>query len=465
MKIYYFIALALILQVLIIMGATAHQKEGDQLWQAGVARVAITPDEPMWMAGYASRDRPSEGTLHELWAKALVLEDINQNRMVFISTDLVGIPKAISDRIRENLKVKYGLVKDQILLNSSHTHTGPALHDPLREYQILPQYLNQVKLYSKKLESQIVDLVGQAMQSMKPSKIYSENGVTRFQVNRRNNNEATLNQQMQLNGPNDYDVPVIKVMDDQQNIFAILFGYACHNTVLSGYQWSGDYAGFAQIELESLYPGTTALFFQGAGGDQNPLPRRTVELAKKYGKELAGAVECVLNGNMKSLSPHLSVSYSDLKLPLDEVPNREELVRMERKYTGVEKQWAKGMLDKIDQGETLMTSYPYPVQVLKLGSQIIVGLGGELVIDYAIKLKQLFGRDIFVFGYSNDPNCAYIPSTRIIREGGYEGFSSLYHKGFPSTWSPLTEIKILHEVVRLAETIGASPIQVKLIKD
>ena len=98
---------------------------------------------------------------------------------------------------------------------------------------------------------------------MKPVRLFSGNGVTRFPVNRRNNHEATLNPQTELKGPNDYAVPVIQVVDQSGSIVAITFGYACHNTVLSGYQWSGDYAGYAQVELEKAFPGTTALFFQG----------------------------------------------------------------------------------------------------------------------------------------------------------------------------------------------------------
>ncbi|HEU5115449.1 MAG TPA: hypothetical protein VFT74_02115, partial [Isosphaeraceae bacterium] len=49
-------------------------------WKAGSAKLAITPREPVWMAGYGSRDHPSEGTLQDLWAKALVLEDPSGSR-------------------------------------------------------------------------------------------------------------------------------------------------------------------------------------------------------------------------------------------------------------------------------------------------------------------------------------------------------------------------------------------------
>ena len=96
-------------------------------WKAGVASVIITPAESMWMAGYAGRTRPSEGTSSDLWAKALALEDAAEKRSVLITLDLSGIPKSVSDRIRNQLKTKFNLTKDQIILNTSHTHSGPVL--------------------------------------------------------------------------------------------------------------------------------------------------------------------------------------------------------------------------------------------------------------------------------------------------------------------------------------------------
>jgi hypothetical protein len=100
-------------------------------WKAGVSRVVITPEEPLWMAGYANRTHPSEGKLVDLWAKALALEDENGKQVVLITADLVGIPKKLSDHIRDQLKAKFHLSRSQIIINTSHTHTGPVLTDAL----------------------------------------------------------------------------------------------------------------------------------------------------------------------------------------------------------------------------------------------------------------------------------------------------------------------------------------------
>jgi hypothetical protein len=428
-------------------------QESSTAWKVGVARVVITPQESMWMAGYSERNHPSEGTLVDLWAKALVFEDASGNQAVLITTDLESFPKKTSDCIRDRLAAKFHLSRARIILNSSHTHSGPVLQGMHNIYTDDSQQLEKIERYTNKLEEQIVTLVGDALKSMVPAQLYAQNGVTRFQVNRRNNNEAKLLLQTELKGPNDYAVPVIKVVNEAGNLIAVVFGYACHNTVLDIYKWSGDYAGFAQIELEKSHPGVTALFFQGAGGDQNPLPRRTVPLAQQYGRELAAAVERVLDEGMRKLPSGLSTAYSEIELPFASPPTKEELLKIVEKSSDYQKFWAKSLLDKIERGEPIMTSYPYPVQVWQLGDQPIIILGGELVVEYAIELKRIFGPEIFVLGYSNDV-MAYIPSTTIMREGGYEGASSQSAFGLPSTWASNIETVILKEVMRLAVEVG-----------
>jgi len=231
---------------------------------------------------------------------------------------------------------------------------------------------------------------------------------------------------------------------------AVAFGYACHNTVLAGYKWSGDYAGFAQAELEKNYPGITALFLQGCGADQNPLPRRTVELAQQYGKELAAAVGRMLSEDMKPLPARLTTSYSEIALPLSALPTKAELSAIAETSSGYKKRWADNLVARMNNGQALSASYPYPVEVWKIGDQPVIILGGEVVVGYAVELKRIFGQDVFVLGYSNDV-MAYIPTAAILREGGYEGASSQMVYGLPSPWRADIETLILQEVLQLAK--------------
>lgn len=442
--------------IFILFNATADSDQhfSKNGWKAGIARAIITPEESVWMAGYSSRDHPSKGILVDLWAKVLVIEDAKGKKVVLVTTDLLGFPKKMSDHIRDQLSIKYGLTRAQIALTSSHTHTGPVLSEALFDiYPIDAKQIEVIRDYSNILEKKIVKLTGDAINSMVPAQLYSQNGVARFQVNRRNNIESTLSNQTTLNGPNDYAVPVLKVNDASGNLIAIAFGYACHPTVLNFYQFSGDYPGFAQIELEKLHPGASAMFFQGAGADLNPLPRRTVPLAHQYGRELAAAVDRVLNEDMKKLKPSISTIYSEVNLTFSSPPTKEELINIEKKSKGFQKRWATNQLEIFKSTGSLLSSYPYPVQIWKLGDQAIIILGGEPVVQYAIDLKKLFGPQIFVIGYANDV-MGYIPSEIMLNDDSYEGESSQLVYGLPSKWNIDIQVKILKEIEKLAVKVG-----------
>ncbi|GAA4432789.1 hypothetical protein GCM10023091_05440 [Ravibacter arvi] len=425
-----------------------------ETWKVGIARTKITPTESVWMAGYGSRTKPSEGTLHDLWGKALAFEDAQGKKALFVTTDILGFSKEVSDRVRQHLQNKHGLSKAQIILSSSHTHSGPVLSNALVDiYPMDDAQRAQVARYTAYFEQEIIRLCEEALKSMKPAKLFSGNGVLRFAVNRRNNEESQIADLFELKGPSDHAVPVIKVMNQSNEVTAILFGYTCHTTVLSSYLFSGDYAGFAQLELEKLYPKATALFFQGSAGDQNPLPRRTVAIARQYGKELAAAVESVIEEPMNALSSRLSTTYSEIDLAFNPAPTREQLEKKVAATSGYEKRWAERMLDKVKKNEPLMKSYPYPVQVWMIGEQPVFSLGGEVTVEYTVKIKEMFGKHVFVAAYTNDV-MGYIPSLRVWKEGRYEGETSQMVYGLPAKWHPSIESSIMKEVADLSKKAG-----------
>ena len=440
-----------ILGTLLICSYTLAGETKDQpfLWKIGIARTVITPNEPMWMAGYSSRTSPSEGKLDDLWAKAILLEDAAGNRSLLITMDILGVSKDFSDEVRSLINRKYGLDYSQIILSSSHTHSGPVISRALKYiYPMTDQDWKVVDKYTEQLKEKLFELVEQVMNNLQPAYIYTQNGITRFQVNRRNNRENSITPTSELKGPNDYAVPVIKIETPDKQVMAVIFGYACHPTTLSINKFSGDYAGFAQIEIEKLYPGATAMFFQGAGGDQNPIPRRTIPLAIQYGKQLAATVEQVLSEEMQQQESSLITRYSEIDLLLDEPLPLAELQEIAKgeDYQG---RWAKGMINELKTNGHLIKSYPYPVGYWQIGQQKLFILGGESVILYSVKLKQIFGEQIFVMSYANDV-MGYIPSEVILEEGGYEGDTSQRVYGLPSKWSKSVESLILSELKNIA---------------
>jgi len=428
-------------------------------WQAGVAKIDITPTESMWLAGYAARDKPSEGVLHPLWVKALALQDAEGKRAVLITADHLGIPKQMSEVIRNRIKENLGLERAQIILSGSHTHSGPVLDDSLMcIYPAGDADIEKIKKYSRWLEAQTVTVAEQAFSNLTPVQLASANGVTRFAVNRRNNKEAEILSTHEFKGPVDHAVPVIKVSKADGGLLAVVFGYACHNTTLCDQFFCGDYAGFAQIELETQHPGATALFFAGCGADQNPMPRRTVALAQQYGCELASAVDRAMTDPMQTLDPVFRTEYLETELALETPPTREQLEAMLPGAAPYLKKGIEKFIHELDAGKPLQNSYMYPVQIWKMGAQPLVVLGGETVVDYTILIKQLLGRDVFVMTYANDV-CSYIPSVRVLKEGGYEGGGAQILYGLPSVWKDDVEARILTVVRELAQKAG---VEVKL---
>jgi hypothetical protein len=436
--------------------ASGYLQKNTNNWKAGVARIDITPVEPMWMSGYAGRDHACSEKLHTLWVKALALEDKTGKRAVLVTMDLALLPREMCDAIKNRVKGKYNLGASDVILSWSHTHTGPVVRDPVFYdwLNLKPEETKKVDKYSAGLEDQIVTVVGEALKNMVPVKLYSGNGVARFAVNRRNNTEANLTPLTPLNGPVDHSVPVIKITKPAGEILAVIFGYACHSTTLGSYQWTGDYPGFAQIELEKTFPGITAMFFAGTGADQNPLPRRTVSMARQHGKTLAAAVEAVVSETMRELTPDLNTAYEEIELPYTTLPGRDELKKITSESSGYKQKWAARILTILDSKKSLPQSYPcYPLQIWKLGEQNLVVLGGEVVVDYSLKLKQIMGNDLFVMSYAND-EVFYIPSARVLREGGYEGTDVLVYTDRPATWKANIESLIIGGVLELSEKAG-----------
>lgn len=453
----------LLLTVMTVLLLSAAAPGGDSAWKAGAAKVAITPNETMWMAGYAARTRPADGKLTELWAKAIVLEDHAGHRGVILTLDLVGIDRVLSQNICNSLAEQYGLQREQIAICCSHTHSGPVVGHNLGplHYLLLDERQRQaVDAWVKIFQKQAVAVVGAAIDQLAPSELTWGSGTATFSVNRRENPPATVplaRTEDKLVGPSDYDVPVLAIRDAEQNLTAVLFGYACHATTLSGYQWSGDYPGYAQIDLETEHPGCVALFFAGCGADQNPLPRGTEHLARHYGQRLATAVDTVLlTSQMHPVEGTLRTSYAEIDLPLGTLPTQDEIQLNAKSENPYEAARAKLLLEGIDEGRPLCQTYPYPVSAWSIGTDLqLVTLGGEVVVDYANRLKsELTGKQTWVAGYANDV-MAYIPSRRVLGEGGYEGGGAMVYYGLPTAWSPEIENDIVKEVHRQIDVLSA----------
>ncbi|MEN6577178.1 MAG: neutral/alkaline non-lysosomal ceramidase N-terminal domain-containing protein [Phycisphaerales bacterium] len=441
------------------LSAAAQTGNASATWKAGVAKVVITPEQSMWMAGYAARNKPSEGKIHDLHAKALALEDAEGTRLVLVTLDLIGIPREFRDRLVQQVGERYKLAPASLLLNVSHTHSGPELRDwrGTQAWDLPPEQIELGRQYSDVLFGKVIDLIGLALDALAPAELSYTHGRAGVAMNRR---LLTANGYViapNADGPVDHDVPVLQVNGPDGKTLALVFGYACHNTTLSDYEFCGDYAGFAQEYVEQMHPGVVAMFVEGCGADQNPTPRRTVDLAKQHGRALANAVEAALVAKLRPVQGPLRLAVDEATLELEPPASMEELKQQAQSKDKYLKRYAEEMIREIEGPGRRSNTYPYLVQVAQFGKDLtMIALAGETLVDYSIRLKkELPGEPVWVAGYSNDV-FGYVPSQRVLQEGGYEARGAVLYYG--TTMTPFASsveesiVGKVHELVRQVRT-------------
>jgi hypothetical protein len=425
-------------------------------FQAGVARVKITPSQPFWMSGYAARTRPSEGVEQELWAKALALLDGESAPVVIVTTDLIGLPRAISDEVAERVRERFRVERPRLVLSASHTHCGPAVRKNLAVlYDFSEEDRRRVDAYGAELADELVEVAGSALGSLAPARLSFGRGSVGFAVNRREPTPEGFKIGVNPNGPVDHDVPVLRVEAEDGSLRAVLFGYACHNTTLGGdfYRMGGDYAGYAQAAIEDAHPGATALFVMLCGGDQNPNPRGALDLARRHGHALAAEVSRVLAAKRDAVRPPIRAALEVVSL--DFAPHTRATFEQEAASPDPFRQRrARLMLAAYDEARPVRST-PYPVQAIRFGRDVtLLALAGETVVDYALRVKrELPGESLIVAGYCHDV-MGYIPSRRVLREGGYEAVENTIYYGLPGPFAETVEDRVMAAVHEVAKRVG-----------
>jgi hypothetical protein len=438
-------------------------------FQAGIARVNITPATPFWMSGYM-RTNQSVGVIQQLWARALALRDPQGHRIVIVASDLIGFHHRVSDTVFVGAKKRFGLERADVLLTCSHTHSGPVVGSNLSNtHDFTDEDNRHVQEYATQLTDKLIGVIGESLNTLAPARLAVGHGAAGFAVNRRQRT-ATGAIQIGVNpdGPVDHDVPVLKVTSPDGKLRAVFFGYACHNTTIGGisakdadfYKIHGDYAGQAQAELERLHPGAMAMFTSLCAGDQNPNPRSSLQLVIQHGNTLATEVNRVLGSELRSVNTPIRTAYQSVQLDFaahtrqtfeDELKKAEDPKKPDRFLA----RRARMMLDGYDKGHPIRQA-SCPVQAIRLGSEFsIIALGGEVVVDYQLRVKREFPKEnLMVIGYANDVMC-YIPSQRVLREGGYEAERNMVGYGQPGPFAETVEETLLGAIHRAMKEVGA----------
>lgn len=424
-------------------------------WNVGTATRVITPDRSMRMAGFAARTNPSDGAMMDLHAKAVAFEDSAGTRAVLVSVELLAISRDVRAAVAERV-VEYGIDPASLVLTATHTHYGPEYReDRFEVYDLDDDERAKGRAYRERLVDELVGVVAEAVTQLDPAALRYGRARCGIAMNRRLPTPEGIRFEQAPDGPVDLDVPVLAAYRGADPV-AIAFGYACHPTCLPLLtEYSGDWVGHAMANLEAQYDGATALFLQGCGGDVKAYPQNTRELSAQHGRALSNSVQAALDAPTSAVRGPLRTVYEDVQLAFEDAPSRVELEATRDSGDEFERRHARLLLARIEEHGSIPTAYPYPIQAIGFGDDLtMVTMGGEVLVEYALKLKDRLAGDVWPVAYSN-AGFTYVPTERAVYEGGYEGGGAITYTSFPGPMKPDTEERVVANALALAERVGA----------
>jgi hypothetical protein len=396
---------------------------GQQLWWChgatgdtgyfGVSQISINPRTSVLLSGYAGRSDEASQVQLTITAQAAAFGDGDQTSLM-LAVDACGLPSDVVESVTGAINASHGIPRERINISCTHSHSCPhvAGYAP-NVVNPTPLEAQHIAQYTQHLKDRLTQVAGDALDSRTPGHEISWGvGAAEFGQNRRGRPIA----------PNDHDLPVMQVIDSTGATRAIITSYATHATTLAAGDnvVSGDWPGYAREAIQRLYPGSVALVMIGAGADSDPSPRQgseSVSYAKQHGQAIADEVQRLIAQNqLKPASFNIAAAHTEVELSFAT-------------------QLAPG-----DPGTARLApqsgSLSYGVTSWLFGDDLAMTFfEGELVVDYSLRLKSTYddGR-LWINGYSNEVQ-GYIPSERILYEGGYEADDSTYWYGLPGRFA------------------------------
>ncbi len=422
---------------------------------AGLARADVTPDSPVRLTGYAARPSVSTGAAQRIWTKALALGGEGGSPALWLTLDNCGLTREVWVELRDRITRRTGVPPERIVLTISHTHSAPATTGwaPfIQPENLTPEESTAIDAYTRTLLEKMESAAADALAHRFPARLSWSEGRASFAANRRT-----------PGGPADHALPVLKVEDDSGNLRVLLASYACHCTTCGGELLNvcGDWAGYAQEAVERDHPGVQAMIAIGCGADSNPSPRggpdAGLAMAKQHGEAIATEVRRMLAAPFHPVTARLSAIRVDAPLPFDEHFTREALTQRAAE-PGITGRHARHWLTQLDEGSLPPAQLDYEITGWNFGDELaLLFLPGEVVVDYSLRLKrELDPRRLWINAYSNWVPC-YIPSRRILTEGGYEAESSLWYYNRPARLAPAGEDIIVNAARRAVPQAFATP--------
>ena len=428
MKLRAFLIVAAVFLAASISGFAEADKS---IAMAGWAEIDITPPMGLVMGGRGLTETTGKKVLDPLMAQVLYMKDAKGSAFVLVSFDLVGISHELSDRIRTDIVHELGVDWNLVVLNTSHTHSGPlmirsvlAAGGPLRTNEVA---------YQDALADEILSATRAAAKNLSPVKVETFDGKSHVAMNRRGKNKNGEPAMVPApDSPIDENLWVLKLTPQDGKAPAVIFSYACHPVIVYGYSGaaiSADFPGVARKALrEKLGEKVHTQFVQGFAGDVRP--RVLADVSKNHfrvskpgdevqaGTELANDILSAMKNKPTELKLNIAAGIDRPLFPKGALPPRKLYEDMQVKgKSKVAEYW----LQRYDTNQGFSKGDPWSVGLIRLAdNQWIVHLAGEPCVEWRAKFsKWLKGKKFVPFGYSQE-SITYLPTEEMLPEGGYE---------------------------------------------
>jgi neutral ceramidase len=396
--------------------------------QAGFAKIDITPPLGTRMFGWGTRDETGgcTGVHDSLFVRALWLTDQDEDVLI-MGFDLLFFSRDIADRLRGAIGRAFDLAPRQVLLNTSHTHNGPTTGTWWTALFESPD-----TIYLDQLERAVLAAADEAMDQAREVCVVRHGSAKAAMALSRRNIGPDGKASWEANTENTiYDtIPICLLEDVHREPVAVLFSVSCHPSTVPGRDISADYPGAAMAMLDERLGVECSLFLQGVGGDTKVRSCReacafgtTWDDQNSAGRMVADAVMAAIESDLEPTLPALVAEETTVALPLEDTPDRSGYTAiMSAPDTGdMKRLWASRMIERLDRGEIPPSSVPLSMHGVKIGQGVrMIGIEGEVVADHGGLIARMFDRGTtFPMGYC-DGCQLYIPSDRMLPEGGYE---------------------------------------------
>ena len=459
-----------------------------------ILKDQITPHIPVLQGGFAARTHKSEGIHDDPYATVVIIQA--NKTVIIIALDLLYGDRSFANGIKKAIYEKYGIKSEDVIINYSHTHsvvgvTGEedegrsphsySINDDNFEWNEEDKkkdtdFSEDIK-YFRMIRGKIIDMIDRGLQNLIEGEAYICKGSSKFGVSRRYPWEGGVLWKPYFNeNAIDTDLFLIKFVDKNGKLRGLIFNYACHPTTLGpdNYLISADYPGVVRKYLEEQNPGMISVFLQGCGADVKPYITadngkfkscnfNELEIA---GKSLATEIQALINetneveqndgtkgSKWRRIDFNIRTKSAEVKLYTEtwDIQKWESLL-YDQKEPEYRKASIKKLLSEMKEGK-VKNYLPYYISVFRFDDKTcIIALECEVVSDIGKNIKKILdNEDVIVLGYSNSSVC-YIPTEKIIREGGYES-ESFKTARLAGPFVPEIEDIIIGKAVLMAKSI------------